>query len=353
MTKRPDLPRLEWKRNPRTDTVEPRHRVTWTENGKRKERTIKLDWQGDNGRLLELYWRCEAGNHPVQAAERKPARTWGDLVKAWQADPKPGKKKLAASTMVSYRREMAALLEKNEHKPVADLTRADLRSVHIALADTPRKADWRIQIVSVLWNYGRHKLDWPLGDNPAAGWDLYGVQNPFEPWPEWMVKALESAPERVRTAANLILGRGERPGAAMEARWDDFDGEWMMVRDEKEDESFPVFCPPSLSAYLATLTKSGAYVLARNLTEAATYSVIEKDFRKWRDTLGERARPYSLHGLRKLAIVQLAEAGCSDAEIQSITNQSAETVAYYRKKANRKIMSRNAQMRRERGTNRD
>jgi hypothetical protein len=50
----------------------------------------------------------------------------------------------------------------------------------------------------------------------------------------------------------------------------------------------------------------------------------------------ERASPYVLHGLRKLAIVELAEAGACDAEIQAVTSQSAEMVAYYRKGASRK-----------------
>ena len=56
--------------------------------------------------------------------------------------------------------------------------------------------------------------------------------------------------------------------------------------------------------------------------------------------------------LRKLAIVQLAEVGCSDAEIQAVTNQSAAMVAYYRKKASRFTLSKNAQDRRDQNGNR-
>lgn len=62
--------------------------------------------------------------------------------------------------------------------------------------------------------------------------------------------------------------------------------------------------------------------------------------------MGENARPYVLHGLRKLAIIRLAETGCSDAEIQAVTNQSAEMVAYYRKKASRRKLSQAAHKRR-------
>ncbi|WP_074854948.1 hypothetical protein [Thioclava dalianensis] len=87
---------------------------------------------------------------------------------------------------------------------------------------------------------------------------------------------------------------------------------------------------------------NNAHILPRNLSQPIGYDAGEKAFRAWRATLGERAQPYVLHGLRKLAIVRLAEAGCSDAQIQAITNQSPQMVAYYRKRASRKIMSKAA-----------
>ena len=65
--------------------------------------------------------------------------------------------------------------------------------------------------------------------------------------------------------------------------------------------------------------------------------------------MGEKAEPYSLHGLRKLAIVRLAEAGCTDAQIQAISNQSPQKVAQYRKRASRKKLSRAAMERTEIG----
>lgn len=53
------------------------------------------------------------------------------------------------------------------------------------------------------------------------------------------------------------------------------------------------------------------------------------------------------YGYGKLAIIQLAEAGATDAQIQEVTGQSAEIVAYYRAKANRKALSKSAQKLRE------
>lgn len=162
-----------------------------------------------------------------------------------------------------------------------------------------------------------------------------------------MVDALLGAPERVQVLARVILGTGQRPGAAVAMRRDQIQGEWMIVRDDKGKQDLEVYCPQQLREFIDQLPIKGHHLLPKNLTAPLTYFAVEKTFSKWRGSLGEKAKPYSLHGLRKLSIIQLAEAGASDAEIQAVTGQSAEMVAYYRAKANRKMLSRSAQERRE------
>jgi integrase len=181
----------------------------------------------------------------------------------------------------------------------------------------------------------------------ATGNKKFGAQRQFEPWPEWMLKKLPEAPQPVRVAAELILGTGQRPGAAIRMRRDQFHGDWMTVSDEKGKKEFETFCPEDLRYFLSTVPIEGAFILAKNLREPLGYDSIEKQFRAWRQGLGTNAKPFTLHGLRKNSIVRLAEAGCSDAEIQAVTGQSAEMVAYYRVGASRKALSRAAQLRRD------
>ena len=347
MTRRPEKPNLEWKTINGTDV--PRYRLTWTEGGKRREKTITLDWKGDFQELDRLYWQCRSGQHIKQKAPA-PQYSWQALVIEWRKDPRI-QKGLSASTKISYRRTMDALLENNAGKDVCDTTRQHVRAIHAQQSETPRKADHRLQVTRLLWNYGKDELDWPLGDNPAANIHLYGTTREFEPWDDWLIAVLPKAPPDVQAAAELILGTGQRPNAALMMRHDDFDGEEMWVRDEKNDDRFKVACPDRLGLFVASLRKQGAFILAKNLTEPKGYSAVEKQFRKWRDSLGEEAKPFTLHGLRKLAIVQLAEAGCSDAEIQAVTNQSPEMIVKYRKRANRITLSKAAQDKRDRNKN--
>ena len=345
--KRPPKPRitkpnLTWKWE--SATWKPYYRVTWTEGTKRRERAIRLNWQGDPQKLDSEYWKARGGSHPKQTA---PAQyTWKELVIEWRSDPRV-QGKLAASTKVSYRRTMDTILEKNATKDTRRTTRKGLRKKHTAMADVTRKADKYVETVRLLLNYAAFKLDWPMGPNPASNFDFYGAQKAIEPWPAWMVRALDTAPEAVRTTAMLILCTGQRPGAAVAMTHNQFQGEYMTVLDEKADTLFEVFCPEDLRTYLADVPKRGKHVLAKNLTQPIGYDAVEKSFRTWRKKMGRAdALQYSLHGLRKLAIVTLAEAGCTDAEIQAVTNQSAEMVAYYRKRASRKTLSRAAQTRR-------
>lgn len=157
-----------------------------------------------------------------------------------------------------------------------------------------------------------------------------------------MIEHLATAPPVVRTAAELIRGTGQRPNATIAMRHDHFTGDWMQVLDEKADARITVYAPRGLLAYIGTLTKTGAHLLPKNLTQPLRYSSVKKTFRAWRETLSAEARPYSLHGLLKLAIIRLAEAGCTDTQIQAITNQSLETICYYRELANRKALSKSA-----------
>lgn len=48
------------------------------------------------------------------------------------------------------------------------------------------------------------------------------------------------------------------------------------------------------------------------------------------------------HGLRKSAVVMLLEAGCTDAEVGSITGLSRKMVEHYEQRANRRRLAASA-----------
>jgi hypothetical protein len=117
----------------------------------------------------------------------------------------------------------------------------------------------------LLWNFAANQLDWPLGVNPAKGIIHFGKQREFEPWPDWMVDAWIDAPDRVKVLARIILGKGQRPGAAVAMRRDQFKGEWMTVRDEKGNQDIVVYCPQPLREFIDGLRIEGQHLLPKTL----------------------------------------------------------------------------------------
>ena len=198
-------PHLKWVWRKAQGAWEPNHLITWTEGGKRRSRQIKLDWKGDPQELDRLYWQCESGRHDRQVV---PARfTWRECIVEWRRD-RIVQTGLADSTKASYRLPMDAIMKKNGDKDMRQTTRKAVRSAIANLVDTPRKASRFAQTVSLLWNYAIRELDWPLGNNPAAGLAKYKPAREYDAWPEWMFNKLPDAPRAVQTAAMLIYGTG-------------------------------------------------------------------------------------------------------------------------------------------------
>lgn len=323
------------------------YRLTWTVNGKRKERYIPLPADPGSREFSEAYWKIRSGKAEVD----RPSRyTWADLVKHYKLSRKfkalkPGSKKF-------YEQVLTPLVEKNGKKDPTAVSRAEIRAIHEKYADTPRKADSNLQVMSILFNFARHELDWPCG-NPTEGIKLFGAQTEYKPWPEWLQKSWVTTCQNIGAdkallAYHLGVGTGQRASDLLAMEWAHFDGEFMDVVQEKTGTRLSIYCPASLRAFLASVKRRGRFVMAKNLTEPLTYAALEAEFRKVRELIGEKAKPYSMHGWRKLAAVQLAEAGASDAEIASVTGHaSLAMVQHYRKNAGQKAMSKRAQKMRE------
>ncbi|MEM8632944.1 MAG: tyrosine-type recombinase/integrase [Pseudomonadota bacterium] len=109
-----------------------------------------------------------------------------------------------------------------------------------------------------------------------------------------------------------------------------------------------------MRSYLQRLPKAGAHILAKNLTQPLQKRAVQKAVEDVREAIGVMRGPDRLviHGWRYTAAVQLAEAGASDHQIQSVTgHRTLEMVQKYRRKAGQKSASKRAQSRREQNKN--
>lgn len=123
----------------------------------------------------------------------------------------------------------------------------------------------------------------------------------WEPWPDDKLEAYEHYCVRhnlstAQTIYELCVGTGQRIGDCINMMWDDFDGEFMDVMQEKTKTKMSLYRPARLQAYLATLPRAGRHILAKNLTQL----------------IGKRAAQKAVEDVRTaLAIMHTARTGGS------------------------------------------
>jgi integrase len=324
------------------------YRKRWTEAGKRKEAYIPLPKNEHSKEFDAAYWAIRSGRDP--AMKRKVKTTWAALVASYKASPRYTK--LAAGTKRKYDSVLKQIVEKNGDKDMRKVTRQEIRAIHAKYADTPRTADLHIQVLRILLKWAEQELEW-ISKNPAMGIELFGPQKEFKPWPEAAQKAYRSASSAqtddiALTFFMLGTGTGQRAEDCCQMRWDQYDGEFIEVIQDKTKEQIWVACPAFLREYLDNLPKRGRYIMPKNFKEPLGYNVVFKRFEKVREAAGEICKGLVPHGWRFTAAVALAEAGCSDAEIQSVTgHRTLKMVQKYRAQANQKRLSKQAQAKRD------
>lgn len=320
------------------------YRLISTVNGKRKEKYIRINADPATAEYDRIYWAIRSGKYENKHAHTNFSALIDNYLRSRRFT------KLADRTRKSYRAVLDEIREKNGTRDATKVTRGQVEAIHEKYAATPRKADWYVQILSILFNHAI-RLEW-MTHNPAKGVELFGAQKEFKPWPDWFQRAyIERATGHALAAYHLGAGTGQRPGDLPRMEWAHFDGEYMSVVQEKRGARLTIYCPASLRAYLASMPRNGRHILAKTLHKSVGYDALEKAFRAVRDKIAEdvpEAREYTLHGLRYIAAMELAEAGCSDAEIQSVTgHRTLVMVQKYRSGASQKRLSKAAQTRRE------
>lgn len=324
------------------------YRKRWTEGGKRKEIYIPLPADEDSKEFDTTYWAIRSGRAPEM--QPKVKTTWSALIESYRASSRY--KKLAPGTRRKYETVLLYLIDKNGDKDMRKVTREHIRAVHAKFSDTPRTADLHVQVLRIILGWAERELQW-IPKNPAVGIELFGAQKEFRPWPveaqtAYRKACLNAKDEIALTFFMLGTGTGQRAQDCCRMRWDQYDGEFMEVVQEKTKEHLWVACPGFLRSYLDSLPKRGKFIMPKNLTQMLGYDTVFKRFAAVRDLISEEHRDLVPHGWRFTAAVALAEAGCSDAEIQSVTgHRTLKMVQKYRAQANQKRLSRQAQAKRD------
>jgi len=194
-------------------------------------------------------------------------------------------------------------------------------------------------------------LKWsiPLGwrsDNPCREVPMLPTGEGYEPWTRREIEFFRKHARRdLWHAAALALYTGQRLGDVLAMRRSHICDGAIEVKQSKTGKALAVAIHPDLRAILAEMPRKSLHLLTstRGTPWAASgFKAVWQDEMNRRIFGPLRKRGRVFHGFRKSAVVFLLEAGCTDAEVASITGQSREMVEHYAKQVNQRKLAKAA-----------
>lgn len=241
---------------------------------------------------------------------------------------------LKPRTRQDYDKVMEYLSEKIGSRDVKSLTRARVIEAQRANEHRTRFANYIVQMLVVLCEHAID-LGW-IHSNPAKG--VRQLKTPAErkkehvPWPDWAVdKFRAEADDLPRLIFEIGVGSVQRPGDWVGFCWSDYDGDSLLLRQNKTNKPLVLPCTDYLRealereksrlgvipiAYRAILIKRNGYPMSQRY--------MSQIMLRERKRLGLEA--FDLHALRYRGVMELAWAGCTDDEIAAYSGHATKAM---------------------------
>lgn len=256
--------------------------------------------------------------------------TFAQLVRDYLASPEF--QRLRESTRREYRRLLTAAEKVFHDLPIAALddarVRRDFLEWRATIADTSglREADNRLSVVSAM-------LTWAVDNgrltaNRLAGFKrLHKADRSELIWlPSDIDAFMAVAPIELQRALVLALHTGQRQGDLRSLTWNSYDGAFIRLRQSKGGPrvvEIPV--TSALKRMLDGLERTDVVILTTKTGRPWTADYFKSEWKKARDAAG--IEKLHFHDLRGTTVTLLAQAGCSEPQIASITGHSLRNVS--------------------------
>lgn len=251
------------------------------------------------------------------AVDYEASKTFGDL---------------AENTRKLYRVQLRKIRDLLGDFPVDSLEPKYVREM---LEKAPWKAGTRSMVTAILgalYKWGRTNDKATINPIKDIERDDGGEH---DPWPDDILQAgLIAENELIRLAVHLLYFTGLRIGDALKLRWGQIKDSVITVTPQKTQRTKKALYIP-LAAELGVLLDETPRV-ALTVLPPITSNQLRDKMQAFTRKLGVETVP---HGLRKNAVNSLLLAGCSVAEVSSITGQTYKVVEYYAAQINRRKLA--------------
>lgn len=237
--------------------------------------------------------------------------------------------KLADNTKLLYRNQLKKVSALACDMPATDFQPSDVREMLDAQEWAAGTENMVIAVIGVIYRWGRRR-DKVTCDPVRDIERRKGGEH--DPWPDDILEAaLSSDDADIRLAVHLLYFTGQRIGDVLKMRWGDIRGGRIFVKQQKTGKIVEPPLAAALQAELDATPKRGVRIL-----EGHRYGPLRRLLQKFTKAKGQETVP---HGLRKNAVNVFLEAGCSVAEVASITGQTHAIVEKYAAKVNTRKLS--------------
>lgn len=288
-------------------------------------------------------WHAWANGKPMEiGAKRTIPGTINALIAGYYLSPNFNDE-LAEGTRKAYRAVLERFREKNGDKRVAAITTEGI----IAKRDKmkPDPSNMFLRVIRHLSRYGvARKL---MASDPTLG--LRKVKTKTDGHHTWTLEEVDQFRARhplgtmPHVAMSVLLYLAQRRSDAVKfGRQHETDGgAAVRVRQKKTGKWLVLRILPPLRASIDATARKGLTYIETSYGQPYTGNGFGNWFRERCDEAG--LYHCSAHGLRKAAATRLADAGCSEHEIQAVTGLSLSTIRIYTRAANQKSLAAHAQ----------
>ena len=252
--------------------------------------------------------------------------------------------RLAPRTKADYRKVLDYLRDKIGDRDVSFITRPLILEAMEANRHRARFANYVAQVASILCEHAVD-LGWRR-ENPVKGVKLLKLGEGHKVWPPKAIEAYRAAATgNALLIFELCLGTGQRIGDVLRMRWSDIEDGAIKVKQGKTGNELWIPITPRLGRVLDAVPRRGLNLIAGDDSRPLSYRRAAFCVDGVRRRVG--ASDYTIHGLRHSTAAELAEAGCTDAQIAAITgHKSLRMVAKYRAGSDQKRLAKEAMAKR-------
>jgi integrase len=311
------------------------HQGRGTKNaGKR----VRLPDDPNDATFWEAYTRLSGQERVI---EQVRPFTFSALIEAYKASPEFARKK--QSTKNLNLPHLQLIEEIWGPRLVRGVRAKHVLQLRDSFADTPRKADHLVSMLSTIiaWGVPRDYAD----VNPCRE---IGTLFDSAGWIPWDWQDIEYAADHLKPhlwqAAALALYTGQRLGDTLNMTWGAIKHGEISVVQSKTRKRLWIPLHRDLQAVLDGVPKLSVRILtnSRGKPWSSGFKAAWQDEMNSPPFASFRERRLVFHGLRKSAVVMLLEAGCTDAEVAAITGQSRDMIAHYSIMVNQRKLARAA-----------